>query len=40
LHVAAQHAPRLQVFAFQPPSLSPGNSFSPPRHTLGSTARC
>ena len=38
LHVAAQHAPCLQVFSFQPPSLSPGNSFSPPRCMLGSVA--
>jgi hypothetical protein len=40
LHVAAQHAPRLQLFSFQPPLLSPGHAFSPPRRTQGYAARC
>jgi hypothetical protein len=31
LHVAAQRAPRLHVFSFQPPLPPPGHSFSPPQ---------
>jgi hypothetical protein len=37
--VVAQSQPRLQLFTFSPPVISPGGPPPPPRHTLGA-ARC